>query len=170
MTNFRNAYKSDHLGVVDIKGLEAQGHDLIFTIKKVTQHLENSGYKVAGNKGKFNVVHFSEENMKPWVLNSGNAHILFGWVGSQDVEEWVNLKIQLYIDPSARMKGEITGGVRINPKQPNQAKQVLTPEDEKNWANAVAAYKRDGHLKSVLKHVDISRENQELILEQANVS
>lgn len=164
MTNFRRVYKSDHLAVSDVEELKEGGSDLIFTIREVKQEW---GVVVAGKKGNFNIAYFVED-IKPWVLNAGNAKILRGWVGSIDVEKWVNLKVQLFINPNVKLGKELTGGVRINPTQPRQTRQTLTPEDEKNWANAVAAYKRDGHLKSVLKHVDISREHQELILEQAD--
>ena len=37
-----------------------------------------------------------------------------------------------------------------------------------SWDRAVLSYKNTGNLKAVLQHVDISREHQELILEQAN--
>lgn len=165
MTNYRKVYKSDHLGVCDVEELKEGGSDLIFTIREVRQEY---GVMVAGNKGNFNIAYFVED-IKPWVLNAGNAGILRGWVGSIDVEKWVNLKVQLYIDPKVKMKGEITGGVRINHKQPNKAKKVLTPKDKEAWDRAVLSYKNNRNLKAVLQHVDISKEHQELILEQADV-
>lgn len=164
MTNFRRVYKSDHLAVSDVEELKEGGSDLIFTIREVKQEM---GVVVAGKKGNFNIAYFNED-IKPWVLNATNAKILRGWVGSIHVEKWVNLKVQLFVDPNVKMKGEITGGVKINPKQPNKAKNVLTPDDKASWDRAVLSYKNNGNLKAVLQHVDISREHQELILEQAN--
>lgn len=168
MTNYRNVYKSDHLGVMDIEELIDKGSPLIFTIKKVEQFMGNSGYKVMGKEGKFNIVHF-EEGLKPWVLNAGNGLVLKRWTQSLNIEDWVGLKVQLFIDPTVKFAGEITGGVKINPQKP-KGRQVITPDQGKNWSNAVAACKRDGNLDAVLSRADITIENQALIMEQANVS
>lgn len=165
MTNFRRVYKSDHLAVSDVEELKEGGSDLIFTIREVKQEW---GVVVAGKKGNFNIAYFVED-IKPWVLNAGNAKILRGWAGSIDVEKWVNLKVQLFINPNVKFGSEQTGGVRINPKQP-KGKQTITPSSGEAWDRAVASFKNNGNLKAVLQHVDISREHQELILEQANVS
>lgn len=45
-------------------------------------------------------------------------------------------------------------------------KKEITPQHKAAWANAKAAYVRDGNLKSVLARVDMSRENQELLIEE----
>ena len=126
------------------------------------------GVKVAGRKGNHNIAYF-EENIKPLCLNAGNAKTLKQLSGgSAFVEDWGGITVQLYIDPSVSFGGEITGGVRISPN-PVKKRQELTP-DNKAWPNAIAAYKRDGNLNAVLEHMDISDQNQKLIMEQANVS
>ena len=55
------------------------------------------------------------------VLNSTNSKIVKSFnKNSPFVEDWKDTKIQLYIDENVKMKGEIVGGVRINPVQPKE--------------------------------------------------
>ena len=164
-THYRKVFKSDHLGVADLEDLQEAKSTLIFTITHVKQELD---VRVAGKKGNFNIAYFKEK-IKPFVLNAGNSKIMKGFAnGSSFVEDWGNITIQLYIDPNATFAGEVTGGVRISPNQPKQ--RVHLEKNTTNWDNAVAAYKRDGHFDTVLKHVDITDENKALIVEQANVA
>jgi hypothetical protein len=114
--HFRKVYKSDHLGVADLEDLKENKIPLIFTIKEVKQEFNVS---VAGKKGDFNIAYFNE-SIKPWVLNAGNAKIIksFHLNKSPYVQDWKNIAIELYIDYSVKMKGDIVGGVRISPVQP----------------------------------------------------
>jgi hypothetical protein len=114
--HFRKVYKSDHLGVADLEDFRENNISLIFTIKQVKQELNVS---VAGKKGDFNIAYFNE-SIKPLVLNATNSKILKGFsVGkSPYVQDWVNIPVELYIDYSVKMKGDIVGGVRISPVQP----------------------------------------------------
>ena len=162
-THYRKVFKSDHLGVADLEDLVEAKSNLVFNIREVRQEM---GVRVAGKQGNFNIAYFKED-IKPFVLNAGNSKILKGFSGgSSFVEDWGGITVQLYIDPNVRFGPEITGGVRINPNPPKQREQ-LTP-DHKAWTNAVSAFKRDGNLKKVMEHMDITKENQELIMEQAN--
>ena len=118
-SNFRNVYKSDHLGVVDLEELIDKGEKLIFNIKQVKQEIT----MVAGKKGEFNIAYFTE-SIKPWVLNATNAKQIKSFAGgSIYVEDWLNVPVELYIDNSVKMKGEIVGGVRIKPIKPIIAKE-----------------------------------------------
>jgi len=166
-THYRKVYKSDHLGQADLEEYIEGGIQLIFKIKQVRQE---QNVMVAGRLGNHNIAYFEPANglkIKPWVINATNAKILRGFANSAFVEDWSGLLVQLYIDPSVRMKGDVVGGVRVMPQQPKLAKQVLQPNTAQ-WNNAVSAYKRDGNLSKVLSRVDISQENQKLIIEQAN--
>jgi len=165
-THYRKVYKSDHLGVADLEDFVESKHNLIFTIDHVKQQF---GVSVAGRKGNHNIAYFKED-IKPLVLNATNAKILKAFCGgSAFVEDWKNVLVQLYIDPSVKLKGDIVGGVRIHPEQPVAAKPELTPDNTNRWNQAIAAYKRDGDLNAVLSRMSISHENQQLILSQANV-
>lgn len=115
MANYRSVYKSDHLGVIDLEELIENGKQLIFTIKEVKQEL---GVVVAGNRGNFNIAYF-KENIKPLVLNATNANTVRKLAGgSTNTDNWNNVLVELYIDNSVKMKGQIVGGVRIKTQKP----------------------------------------------------
>jgi hypothetical protein len=163
-THYRKVYKSDHLGCADLEDFIEAGHNLVFNIKQVRQE---TNVAVAGRKGDFNIAYFHEK-VKPLVLNATNAKTLKNLAGgSSFIEDWQNIAVQLYIDPSVKMKGDTVGGVRINPQPPRQ-RQQLTPKMTKPWSNAIAAFRRDGNLIKVLERMDISPENQQLIMQQAS--
>jgi hypothetical protein len=163
-THYRKVYKSDHLGIADLEDLIEAKSNLVFTVKHVRQEI---GKSVAGRKGNFNIAYFNEK-IKPLVLNATNAKTLRQLAGgSSFIEDWANIPVQLYIDPSVKMKGETVGGVRISPQAPKQ-RQELTPNMGKPWSNAIAAYKRDGHLGAVMERMNISEENQALLIKQAS--
>jgi hypothetical protein len=54
--------------------------------------------------------------------------------------------------------------LRISPKAPVIA--WLTPENQKGWNNAKAAYKRDGNLDAVLARVSITDAHQQQLMEE----
>lgn len=155
-THYRKVYKSDHLGSADLEDMIEAGVPLVFTIREVRQE---RGVRVAGSKGDHNIAYF-EGKHKPWVINATNAKILKGFAGSAFVEDWAGLTIQLYIDPSVKMKGEVVGGVRVMPQMPQPVKKELTPAMSQAWNNAKAAYKRDGNLDKVKERMTISQENE----------
>ena len=164
-THYRKVFKSDHLGVADLEDLMESGSDMIFTITHVKQEI---GVRVAGKKGNHNIAYF-QEKIKPLVLNAGNSKIMKGFANSSPfVEEWGNITIRLYIDPSASFGGQVTGGVRIDPNHVQKRRELLP--DTPAWGHAIDAFNRDGDLRKVLAKMDISEENQKLIMEQASVS
>ncbi len=125
LTNYRNVYKSDHLGVVDVEELKERGEKLIFTISQVKQ-IKNA--KVAGKNIDANIAYFKEP-IKPMVLNAGNAKILRGFAGGTVfVENWNNITIELYIDEKASLAGKVVGGVRISPIKPKTQLPIFTEE------------------------------------------
>ena len=164
-THYRKVFKSDHLGQADIEDYIEQGSNLVFTIKKVMQEFD---VMVAGRKGNHNIAYF-EEKIKPMVLNAGNSKIVRGFSGgSPFVEDWNNIKVQLYIDPTVKMKGEVVGGVRINPNPVQTKKQLITKQTEVMWKNAKAAYLRDGNLNKVLERCDMSDSDQKALIAECN--
>lgn len=161
-THYRKVFKSDHLGRADIEDFVEEGRELIFTISHVRQEL---GAKVAGKKIDANIAYF-QEKIKPLVLNATNSGVMKKLTGSAFVEDWQNITIQLYVDESAKLKGEVVGGVRISPLAPKRAKPSITPQNPKMWANAKAAYVRDGDFNAVLGKADITPANQQLIVDE----
>ena len=156
MNNYRNVYKSDHLGVVDLEEMVELKQSLVFTIREVKQH----NTKVAGKQGEFNVAYFVEK-IKPLVLNATNAAIVRRFAGgSVFVENWHNLKIELYINHDVKMKGEVVGGVRIKPTQPIE-------KVKPNFTNELfeKAKKADASIESIEKAYSVSEEVKKQYLE-----
>jgi hypothetical protein len=112
-THYRKVFKSDHLGVADLEDYTEAGHNLVFTIRCVKQEI---GVKVAGRKIDANIAYFVEK-VKPLVVNATNSKTMRELTGSPFVEDWSNTTIQLYIDSTAKLKGEVVGGVRISSKR-----------------------------------------------------
>ena len=154
MANYRKVYKSDHLGVTDIDELVEQGKSLIFTIKNVKQEI---GVTVAGNKGDHNIAYFVE-NIKPWVLNAGNAAIVRGFSKSKsvDTDNWNNIIVELYVDSNVKMKGQIVGGVRIKPIQPKAKEKLIFTE-----TNFEAAKKANATIEQIEKSYSLTKEIKE---------
>lgn len=124
--HYRAIAKSDHLGVADLEDFIEEKKPLIFTIEHVKQEM---GVTVAGKKGNYNIAYFKEK-IKPLVLNQTNSKIIKGFAGSPFVEDWNNITIELYIDETVRMKGELVGGVRVRPTQPKaKSKPLFTVEN-----------------------------------------
>jgi hypothetical protein len=163
-THYRNVFKSDHLGKADLEDFIESGKPTIFTIEYVRQEF---GAKVAGKKIDANIAYF-KEGIKPMVLNAGNSKIISGFAGSVHVENWNDITVHLYIDPDAKLKGERVGGVRISPKRVNTAKPVLTKENVKMWENAKKSFNEHGNFDKVLARMDLSIENQKLMMEEIN--
>jgi hypothetical protein len=164
-THYRKVFKSDHLGRADLEDYIESGHNLIFTIKNVKQEY---GAKVAGRKIDANIAYFAEPNVKPLVLNAGNSKIVSDLAGSQFVQDWNNIKVQLYIDPTAKLKGEVVGGVRVSPNAVQQQKKQLTPDNKTKWEQAKAAYIRDGNFNKVLERMDVSEKHLEQMMLEVN--
>lgn len=161
-THYRKVFKSDHLGQADLEDFLESGSNLIFTIHHVNQEI---GAKVAGKKINANIAHFAE-SIKPLVLNATNSKTLKQMTGSSFVEDWTGVLVQLYIDPSVKMKGDTVGGVRINPKQPAATKPVLTRDNKPKFDQVIAAYKRDGNFNKVLERAVVSMEDMQFIVDE----
>lgn len=77
-------------------------------------------------------MHF-KELPKPMIVNSTNAQIIAGFLGSEETDDWVGKKVVLYDDPNITFGGKLVGGIRVRqPKnQPKPApKPAPTPEPE----------------------------------------
>lgn len=158
-THYRKVFKSDHLGVADLEDLIEAKNPLVFTIREVKQEF---GTKVAGKKIDANIAYF-DENIKPLVVNATNSRILRGLTKSPFVEDWNNIKVRLYIDPTAKLKGEVVGGVRINKDAPTRP---VVQKGTLMYERAIDAYKRDKSFDAVLKHADLSESLQAEIIKE----
>jgi len=163
-THYRNAYKSDHLGKYDLIDMMEDGHNLIFTITYVNQE---KNAKVAGKTIPIANIAYFKEDIKPLVVNAGNADILYKFTGSTKVENWKNIKVKLYIEHSAKLKGQVVGGVRIHSEQPQIEKDILSPQSEK-WDDAIDHLVAGKPFDSIKKYYELSKENEELLRKEVN--
>ena len=153
-THSRKAFDSPYLSSADIV------EPTVLTVSHVTLELD----RTKKTKDKFNTAHFAEkeirqgEPLKPMILNAFNSKMMKALSNSAFIDDWNGIRITVYVDPNVRFGKETVEGLRISPHAPE--KKYLTPENTKAWNNAKAAFKRDGHLKSVLSRVDISPEHQ----------
>lgn len=153
-THFRKAFDSPYLSSADIVGSQ------VLTIERVT--LESDRTKKT--KDRFNTAWFKEkeiragEPLKPMILNATNSKTLAKLAGSKFIDDWNGLRVTVYVDEHVRFGKETVEGLRISPMVPS--KPSLTPANAKQWANAKAAYKRDGNLSAVLVHVEMSDEHK----------
>jgi len=160
-THYRKAFDSPYLSSADIV------EPTILTVKQV--RLEPD--KTKKTKDLFNTAYFVEkeirpgEKLKPMILNATNSKTMKGLTGSAFIDDWNGVSITVYVDPSVRFGKDTVEGLRISPHVPER--KTLTPEHKKAWANAVAAFKRDGDLRQVLSKVDVSAEHQAQIMQEA---
>ena len=161
-THYRKAFNSPYLSSADIV------EPTILTVKMVK--LEND--KTKKTKDIFNTAYFVEkeirqgEPLKPMILNATNSKTMKMLTGSPFIEDWVNVSVTIYVDHAVRFGKETMEGLRISQRAPE--KKFLDPSMTKAWANAKAAYLRDGNLDSVLSRVGISEANQTLLMAEAN--
>lgn len=161
-THYRKAFNSPYLSAPDIT------EPTVLTIKKVALEAD----KTKKTKDKFNTAYFAEseirqgEPLKPMILNAGNSKVLKTLAGSAFIDDWINLRVTVFVDPSVRFGKDTVEGLRISSIAP-EVRKTITPYMPA-WANAKAAYLRDGNLKAVLAKVDISQEHQSQLIEECS--
>ena len=91
-----------------------ENEEKIVTIARVVDEVT-----VQTNRGKEKkaAVYF-RENLKPMILNATRSKAITKVTGSPYFEDWVDAKIQLYIDPNVEAFGEIVSAVRVRPQKP----------------------------------------------------
>ena len=161
-THYRKAFHSPYLSSADIV------EPVVLTIKHVKLEID----KTKKTKDSFNTAYFVEkeirpgEPLKPMILNAINSKTVKNITKSAFIDDWNNVPVTIYVDPSVRFGRDTVEGLRIS-HEPPAARKVLT-QGTPLWDNAVAAYKRDGNLDKVKAKVDVTPEDEALIMEQAS--
>lgn len=159
-THYRKAFDSPYLSSADVV------EPIVLTISRVVLELD----KTKKTKDLFNTAYFVEreirlgEKLKPMILNASNSKTIKGLTGSPFIDDWKNLSVTVYVDHNVRFGKETVEGLRISQFAPER--KMLTPANAKAWANAKAAYIRDGSLSAVLERVDISDEHQQQLIDE----
>lgn len=158
-THYRKAFNSPYLSSADIVG------PTILTVAYVALEPD----RTKKTKDVFNTAYFVEkelrrgEILKPMILNAHNSKIMKDLAGSHFIDDWQNISIMVYVDSKVKFGRDTVEGLRISPEPPALKKPQVTPENQKLWGNAKAAFVRDGNFNAVLERADISEEHQELI-------
>lgn len=159
-THYRKAFDSPYLSSADVV------EPIVLTISRVVLELD----KTKKTKDLFNTAYFVEkeirlgEKLKPMILNASNSKTIKGLTGSPFIDDWKNLSVTVYVDHNVRFGKETVEGLRISQFAPER--KTLTPANTKAWANAKAAYIRDGSLSAVLERVDISDEHKQQLIDE----
>ena len=116
-THWKKLTNPDYLGAYALE----PGQDIIATIKSVGIE------KVIGSDGKkedCTVMHFSEQQFKPMILNVTNAKMLEKLYKTPYIEEWSGRKVQIGVE-SVKAFGDVVDALRIRkflPKESGTAK------------------------------------------------
>jgi hypothetical protein len=112
--------KSTHIAGVDVEAIVDDKGKCILTIKDAYYQ---KGVDVSGNKTDGYFLDF-EEDVKPMVVNSTNRKAIANLVQkitgctaseSRKIDRWVGMQIELYFDPTVKMMGQVTGGIKVKP-------------------------------------------------------
>lgn len=155
--HYRAVFDSPYLSSADIT------EPTTLTISHVTQELD----KTKKTKDKFNTAYFSErelrpgEKLKPMILNATNSKLMHSLTGSAYVEDWQGIRVIVWVDKAVKFGKETVEGLRLREAP---TRRTITPSQVAAWNNAKAAFLRDGNLEAVLAKVDISAEDQALLI------
>lgn len=154
--------KSTHLAGIDVEAIVQDKGSCVLTIKEA---FYDRGVDVSGNKTDGYFISFIEP-VKDMVANSGNRKIINEIVKeklgcssaeSRMLPNWKNIQIDLWFDPSVKMMGKITGGIKVKPVVKkvisdvtalsilNESKTIL--ELQTNWGKITPA---EQHLPTVI--------------------
>ena len=112
--------KSTHLAGIDVEAIVSEKGSCILTIKEAYY---NTNVDVSGNKTDGYFISFIEP-VKDMVANSGNRKIINDIVKeklgctsaeSRMLPKWKNIQIDLWFDPTVKMMGKVTGGIKVKP-------------------------------------------------------
>lgn len=127
-THYRKAFDSPYLSAADIV------EPTTLTIKEVKLQPD----KTKKTKDLFNTAYFAEreirqgEKLKPMILNSTNSKTIKQLTGSAFIDDWANVSVTVYVDPSVRFGKDTVEGLRISPIPPDKrkiaVKQQITDE------------------------------------------
>ncbi len=162
-THYRKAFDSPYLSSADLV------EPTVLTVSYVRLEID----RTKKTKDKFNTAYFAEkeirpgEKLKPMILNATNSKTMKGLTGSAFIDDWLNVRVTVYVDHNVKFGKDVTEGLRIMQQAPER--KVITPAMPKAWANAKAAYKRDGNLDAVLERADMTEDDQAQLIAECTL-
>ena len=157
-THFRKAFNSPYLSSADI----------VEPTRLTISHVCLRGDATKKTKDLFNTAYFVEkeirqgEKLKPMILNATNSKCMAAIAGSPFIDDWANIPVIVFVDPNVRFGRSMVEGLRIKEAA---AKKTLTRSDKLMWDRAIQSYKNNSHFDAVIKHVDMTEEDQKFIID-----
>jgi len=157
-THYRKAFNSPYLSSQDII------EPTTLTVKWVRLEPDKS----KKTKDNFNTAYFVEkeirsgEILKPMILNATNSRTMRNLTGSSFIDDWNQVPVMVYVDPSVRFGRDTVEGLRISTEKPKTSKPELTP-NTKAWDRAKDSFAKHGNFDAVEKHMTITPENHDLL-------
>jgi hypothetical protein len=145
--------------------------DIVEPTDLTISHVRLEIDKTKKTKDMMNTAYFKEseirkgEPLKPMILNVINSKMLAKIADSAFIDDWQGLRVTVFVDKSVRFGNNTVEGLRLTALQ----RSTLSPANEKMWAGALAAFKRDGNADAILKLCNISPENLERLKNESGV-
>jgi len=89
--------------------------DLSEPVDTVLLWIKEEKVTAPGKGTKTRLVAYFDGLSKGLVLNRTNSETLEEITGTDDYEKWVDVRVQLYVDPDVKYGPKKTGGIRIRP-------------------------------------------------------
>lgn len=125
MTNWRSLQEKDFIGSWDLVDAVGKPKDFTLKIATVTSRAVNSRETP---KGKRKVVITFHGAKKAMIANTTNCETIESMFGPE-IEKWVGESITLYQTMVRSPKGGQIAGVRVRPKKPTGAAEILAERE-----------------------------------------
>jgi len=161
LTHWRKGFNPDYLGAYS---LAPDYRDIILTIDYVRQDVEVIDQN--GKKSPCMVAYFAE-NVKPMILNVTNSKVLVKLSGSEFIQKWSGLKVQVFV-AKVKVAREQVDALRIRPFKPQTELPDLL-QDTETWTNAVNHMVSNGFtIDQVEKKYKLSPENKVKLIKEVS--
>lgn len=160
-THWKKVFNKDYLGACDLE----DGKDLKAVIKSVEiREIKDP----QGKKSNRNVALFTDAKIKPMILNVTNCKVVKKFSGSNFIEEWKNIPVQIYSRNDIEAFGSLTEGLRFRDTQPQMNKPELKPGTQA-WDGAKKFLTDTGTIPKIKEKYSLSKENEEKLKEEVLV-
>jgi hypothetical protein len=158
-THWRVFHPTDHLGSHDFEDGERKIATIKFGGRKMVKDSK-------GREENCLVLQWKDKDLKPMILNVTNSKAVAKVAGSDFVEDWAGVTVELYTT-MVNAFGEDMEAVRIMQTAPKVSKPELTP-DHKRWPEALAKMERgETDVQSMRKHWKVSAANAKILNDAA---
>lgn len=157
-THFKKLRNPDYLGSWDLCDNNGKMTDIILTVKEVVKQKVFDG---KGGSEDLPVMSFAE-NVKPMVMNSTNLKSMAKVTGSNFIEDWKDVKVQITVK-SIKAFGEFHDALRIVQKTITTKKLPELPESGENFNKVVKAMQSGYTIEQIRKKWSISESVENLL-------